>query len=79
MFKKMAYDQLPENKRATTYEEYKPICPECHQPMHNMGKEFKPPKNRNIKAWRKVELRHQEIQHQSMTSPHSWVRDLGHS
>ena len=79
MFKKTAYAQLPTDKRPSTYEEYRPTCPECGQPMHNLGKEFKPPKQNNLKAWRDAEQHHEEIQRQSMTSPHSWVRDLGHT
>jgi tRNA(Ile2) C34 agmatinyltransferase TiaS len=79
MFKKTAFNELPKVKRPSTYEDYRPTCPHCGQPMHNMGKEFKPPRQRDLKAWRNAEQRHQEIQELSMTSPHSWVRHLGHS
>src|SRR5689334_22195798 len=79
MFKKTAYAQLPGAKRPSTYEEYQPTCPQCGQLMHNLGKEFEPPKQRNLKAWRDVEQRYLEIQLLSMTSPHPWGRNLGHS
>jgi hypothetical protein len=79
MFKKTAYTELPPGKRPSTYEEYRPTCPQCRQPMHNLGKEFEPPKQSDLKAWRKAEQQHQEIQQQSMASPRSWIRDLGHS
>lgn len=32
------------------------VCPHCHQKMHAMGLDFKPPAKRNIKQWRKVEV-----------------------
>ena len=54
MFKKAAYSVLPKDKRPATYEEYQPACPECGQPMHNMVKEFKPPRQNNMKAWRQA-------------------------
>lgn len=76
MFKKTAYAELPKDTRPSTYEEYVPPCPQCGQPMHNMGKEFKPPKKNDVKAWRKAEEHHCEIQRQSMTSPQSWIRDM---
>jgi hypothetical protein len=31
-----------------------PVCPECRQPMHHMGHEFKAPKQSNKKQWEKV-------------------------
>ncbi len=31
-------------------------CPECKAEMQNVGKDFKPPRQQNIKQWRKVEL-----------------------
>jgi hypothetical protein len=32
-----------------------PTCPECRQPMHHMGHEFKAPKQNNKKQWKKVQ------------------------
>jgi hypothetical protein len=29
-------------------------CPECKSPMKEMGRDFKPPKRRNVKAWKKL-------------------------
>ena len=34
------------------------LCPQCRQPMHNMGFDFKAPRQTDIKQWRKVELLH---------------------
>ena len=31
------------------------VCPECRQPLHNMGKAFRPPRQSAVKLWRKVE------------------------
>ena len=31
-------------------------CPQCKVEMHNMGKDFKPPRKENVQQWRKVEL-----------------------
>jgi len=76
MFKKTAFGELPATDSALTYEEYRPTCPDCHQPMHNMGKEFKPPKLTDVKAWREAERSHSETQRKSMTSPQSWVRKM---
>ncbi len=33
-------------------------CPQCSQQKHNMGLNFKAPKNNDLKQWRKVELLH---------------------
>lgn len=32
------------------------VCPQCAQPMHDLGKDFKAPKQRDVEQWRKVEL-----------------------
>lgn len=32
------------------------LCPECKQPMHSMGLDFKAPKQHDIRQWRKVKL-----------------------
>jgi ribosomal protein L34E len=31
-----------------------PTCPECKQPMHNMGLDFKAPKKTDLEQWQKV-------------------------
>ena len=31
-------------------------CPECKQPMHSMGLDFKAPKQQDIRQWRKVKM-----------------------
>lgn len=68
MFKKQSYWELPKGDRPVTHEEYRPSCPQCGEPMHNMGKEFKPPRQRAVKAWRDIGQRHEEIQKESLTS-----------
>ncbi len=32
------------------------VCPQCGAVMHNMGKEFQPPRRNAVRQWRKVEL-----------------------
>lgn len=32
------------------------LCPQCGEPMANMGQEFHPPRQRDVRQWRKVEL-----------------------
>lgn len=44
-------------------------CPECGEPLHNLGKEFAPPRRCDIRRWREIESRHREIQAQSRTIP----------
>src|SRR4029078_2075362 len=78
MFKKTSYAELSVDKRPATYEEYQPVCPQCGQSMHNLGKEFEPPRQSDLKAWREVEKNHLEIQRKSMTSPGSSFSHGGH-
>ena len=40
MFKKPSFAEIQPSQGPATYAEYLPQCPECGQPMHNMGKEF---------------------------------------
>ena len=32
------------------------LCPQCREPMRDLGLDFKPPRQQNAKQWRKVEL-----------------------
>jgi hypothetical protein len=32
----------------------RPLCPICREPMVHMGREFKPPKKTDVKAWKKL-------------------------
>lgn len=32
------------------------LCPQCRQPMTNMGWDFKVPKQKDIEQWKKVEV-----------------------
>jgi hypothetical protein len=79
MFKKPPFADIPAGRRPATYAEYVSQCPECGQPMHNMGKEFEPPSRRDLGAWREIEHRHREIQRKSMTSPQSGLWHAKHA
>lgn len=35
------------------------VCPQCRQPMVEMGLDFKAPKRRDVKQWKKVEVLYQ--------------------
>jgi hypothetical protein len=78
MFKKPSFAEIHPSQRPATYAKYRPPCPDCGQPMHNMGKEFAPARRSDLKAWRELERRHREIQHESMTSPQSRVGHIRH-
>lgn len=39
--------------------QHRPLCPQCRQPMLNMGLGFKPPKRRNVKSWSELEAQAQ--------------------
>jgi len=69
MFKKPPASEQSKYLPASANDEYQPVCPDCGRPMHNMGKEFEPPRQNDIKAWRDVERDHVEIQNRSMTVP----------
>jgi hypothetical protein len=49
---------------SSNWDEYIPErpypCPECKQPMARMGRHFKAPRQRAMKAWREVERRYLE-------------------
>jgi transcription initiation factor IIE alpha subunit len=62
MLKKPPLADLPDEERPEIFQ-----CPECGEPLHNMGKEFAPPPRRNLKVWREIEQRHREIQAASHT------------
>ena len=32
------------------------LCPDCRQPLHRIGRYFKPPRRRDVKQWEKVRL-----------------------
>ena len=34
------------------------LCPQCRQPMHNMGFDFKAPRQSEVDQWHKVEILH---------------------
>src|SRR5262245_2309287 len=51
MFKKPSFAEIHPSQRPATYAEYLPQCPECGKSMHNMGKEFEPPRRSDLRAW----------------------------
>lgn len=51
-FKRQLESDLPEHARGDD----EARCPECNQPMHAMGLDFKAPKKSAIKQWAKIKL-----------------------
>lgn len=78
MFKKPSPSDLPAGRLPEAYARYLPPCPDCGQPMHNMGKEFAPPGRRDARAWKRIERVHRQIQQESMTSPQSGLWQIRH-
>ena len=56
MFRPAALQDLPEFNRPNPTQPRLVPCPECGQPMHNMGRHFKAPRQHNVQQWRKVEI-----------------------
>jgi len=54
MFRPMALEDVDE-KRADKDMRHVP-CPDCKQPMHDMGLNFKAPRQDNVRQWRKVHM-----------------------
>jgi DNA-directed RNA polymerase subunit RPC12/RpoP len=57
-FKRRKPDDLPAPMRPST-DATKPTivrCPDCGQPMHNMGMDFKAPRRADVRQWRKVQI-----------------------
>lgn len=55
-FKQASYYELPDHLRPDDPHDRVCPCPECGQPMHNMGHDFKSPRQTDVKQWRKVRL-----------------------
>lgn len=55
-FKQRSWIELLHSKRIKLGEERIVLCPQCREPMKNMGWDFKVPKQRDIEQWQKVEL-----------------------
>ncbi len=55
MHRKQAYRELSIYSRPATYDDYQANCPECGERMQNMGREFQPPKQGQLKQWRELE------------------------
>ncbi len=60
MLRRPPYHELPESMRPVTHADYKPNCPECGEPTQNMGREFKPPKQNQVKKWQEAERQHEK-------------------
>src|SRR5438046_7367912 len=61
MFKQTAWRGLDASLRGQfkDYQDfihnYRAPCPECGQPMPNMGKGFRPPRQKDVKEWLELE------------------------
>ena len=55
-FKQTSFWELPEHARPSDPSERVCPCPECGQPMHDMGLDFKAPRQSDVKQWKKVRL-----------------------
>lgn len=50
-----AYKQAGSSNWDSTVPERPFLCPECKQPMARMGRHFKAPRQRSVRAWQQVE------------------------
>ena len=58
MFNKQIGDIADDYESLAAFrEKFQPLCPDCQQPMLNMGIGFKPPRKSDVKAWRRAERR----------------------
>lgn len=55
-FKQTNRFELPEHQRLKPGEARVVPCPQCSQPMADMGHDFKPPPMKEIKQWKKVQM-----------------------
>jgi hypothetical protein len=55
-FKQTSRFELPEQLRPAPGELRTVPCPQCGQPMNDMGHDFKAPRQRDVKQWKKVEI-----------------------
>ena len=56
MFRQPSLADLPETRRPATGEPRVVPCPECYGAMHNLGRDFKAPRQSDLKQWKKVEI-----------------------
>jgi hypothetical protein len=52
-YKKPPLSDLPQQPKEG--EERIVLCPQCREPMHNLGHDFKAPAQDNVKQWKKAE------------------------
>ncbi|MFY7952283.1 MAG: hypothetical protein ACOVT5_07230 [Armatimonadaceae bacterium] len=55
-FKRLQEYEWPDHLRPVEGEAVPAPCPECRQPMADMGLDFKPPKQRDVEHWAVVEF-----------------------
>ncbi|MBI4731131.1 MAG: hypothetical protein HY781_03195 [Chloroflexi bacterium] len=56
VFKQTSRWELPPGQRPEPGQERIVLCPQCRQPMADMGHDFKAPKSSNIKQWEKLRI-----------------------
>lgn len=56
VFKQTRFYELPEDVRPVSPAERVVPCPECGEPMADMGLDFKMPRKQDVRQWRKVEI-----------------------
>src|SRR5690349_17361340 len=59
MFRQPSRRDLPEYSRPPYGKDPAITCPECGELMHDMGLNFKAPRQHDVRQWRKVEILHQ--------------------
>lgn len=55
-FKRLQVDEWPEHLQPAEGEVVPAPCPDCGEPMADMGLDFKPPKQRDVEHWAVVEF-----------------------
>ncbi len=55
-FKQRSRWELPPSEQPAKGKPRCVLCPQCRQPMADMGRDFKPPKQADRKQWKKIEL-----------------------
>ncbi len=56
VFKQTCRWELPAHLQLKPGEERICKCPQCGKPMADMGRDFKAPKNKDLKQWKKVQI-----------------------
>lgn len=56
VFKQSLLGDIPPKQRPASGEKIIIKCPQCGKIMHSMGRDFKAPKQNDLKQWKKVEI-----------------------